>query len=116
VLGLACRGQVVLVGRGAHCILPRPSTLAVRVVAPERDRVAYMAQWLRLTEPEARERVEAQDRRRADFLLAHFGRRPDDLYQYDLVLNSSTLGEEVCAELIAHAVRARAAQAGAGRP
>jgi hypothetical protein len=52
-LELAARGQAVLIGRGAGHLLPRATTLHVRVVAPLHDRVAYVAQWLRLTTEEA---------------------------------------------------------------
>jgi cytidylate kinase len=69
-----------------------------------------MGQWLRLTEAEAAERVRLRDQRRAEFVETHFHRRPDDVHQYDLVLNSSLLGEELCADLIVRAARARAAQ------
>jgi cytidylate kinase len=112
VLALGAQGGVVLIGRGAGCILPADSTLNVRVVAPLADRIAYMGQWLRLTEAEAAERVRLRDQRRAEFIDTHFHRRPDDVHQYHLVLNSSFLGEELCAELIARAARERAEQFG----
>jgi hypothetical protein len=67
-----------------------------------------MSQWLRLSQEEATERVRLRDERRATFLNTHFHRQPGDIQQYDLVLNSGTLGEDVCAELIARAARARA--------
>ena len=76
-----------------------------------------MSQWLRLTLEQAAAQVELRDRRRADFLDTHFHRQPGDIYQYDLVLNSSLLGEELCAELIAQAARAKAdARQAAHRP
>ena len=116
VLALGAQGEAVLIGRGAGYILPHATTLHVRIVAPLPDRVAYMSQWLRLTVEEAAEKVRLRDERRAEFLATHFRRDPGDVHQYDLVLNSSLLGEEVCAELIAHAARTRAAQlAGAAR-
>lgn len=110
VLALAAQGQVVLLGRGANCILPPQTTLAVRVIAPLRDRIAYMAQWLRLTVEEATERVRLRDERRREFMANNFQRDAGEVHQYDLLLNSSLLGEEVCAELIVQAARARTAQ------
>jgi cytidylate kinase len=107
VLALGATGEVVLVGRGAGYLLPRASTLHVRVVAPLPDRIAYMSQWLRLTEDEAAEQVRLRDSRRAEFLSTHFHRQAADVYQYDLLLNSSLLGEDLCAELIAQAARAK---------
>jgi cytidylate kinase len=109
VLALGAEGEVVLIGRGAGCILPRESTLNVRIIAPLEDRVAYMSQWLRLTREEAAEQVRLRDTRRAEFLTTHFHRQPGQIHHYDLLLNSSFLGEDVCAELIAQAARAKLA-------
>jgi cytidylate kinase len=69
-----------------------------------------MGQWLRLTVEEATERVRLRDERRTEFVTNNFHRDPSEVHQYDVVLNSSLLGEDVCAELIAQAARARAAQ------
>ncbi len=110
VLALGAQGRVVLIGRGAGYILPRATTLNVRIIAPLEERIAYMAQWLRLTEEEAAQRVRLRDARRAEYLTTHFRRQTADVHQYDLILNSSLLGEDVCAELIAQAARAREAQ------
>ena len=100
---------MILLGRGAGCILPSRSTLNVRLVAPLAERVAYMSQWLRLTEEEAAEQVRKRDSRRAEFITTHFHRKPSDVHQYDMVLNTSLLGEERCAELIVQAARSKAA-------
>jgi len=97
----------VLIGRGTGCILPRETTLHVRIVAPLPQRIAYMSQWLRLTEEEAAERVRERDQRRAEYIATHFHRQASDVHQYDLVLNSSLLGEDVCADLIVQAARAK---------
>jgi len=110
VLSLGAQGQAVMIGRGACCVLPRETTLNVRIVAPLRERIAYMGQWLRLTVEEAAERVRSRDERRREFLANNFHRDANDMHQYDIVLNSSLLGEDVCAELIVRAARARAVQ------
>jgi cytidylate kinase len=107
ILALGAHGEVILLGRGAGCILPPRTTLHVRIMAPLPDRVAYMSQWLRLTIEEAAEQVRLRDTRRATFIATHFHRQPADIYQYDLLLNSSLLGEELCAEMIAQAARAK---------
>lgn len=109
ILALGAQGEAVLLGRGAGCVLPARSTLHVRLVAPLEDRIAYMSQWMRLTIEEATEQVRIRDERRAEFLATHFHRQPGDLYQYDLVLNTSLLGEEACADLIAQAARGKMA-------
>jgi cytidylate kinase len=109
VLALAAQGEAVLLGRGAGYILPRATTLHIRIIAPLEDRIAYMSQWLRLTMEEAAEQVRLRDRNRGEFLGVHFHRQPSDVYQYDLLLNSSLLGEELCVDLIAQAARAKLA-------
>jgi cytidylate kinase len=115
ILSLGASGELILVGRGAGCILPAASTLHVRVVAALADRVAYMAQWLRLTTEEAAQQVELRDNRRAQFIETHFHRRAGDIYQYDMVLNSTRVGEELAANLIVDAARARLESMGATR-
>jgi cytidylate kinase len=108
VLALAAQGEVVFVGRGAGFLLPPAATLHVRVVAPLADRVAAMSQWLRLTREEAAAQVKQRDRQREEFLDVHFRRRGDEPCRYDLLVNSSRLGEELAADLIAQAVRGKA--------
>lgn len=116
VLSLGTQGQVVLLGRGAGYILPRATTLHVRLIAPLQDRIAYMSQWMRLTHEEAAEQVRLRDSRRAEFIATHFHRKPGDVYQYDLLLNTSLLGEELSAELIVQAARAKEAALGFDSP
>jgi cytidylate kinase len=110
MLSLGSQGGVVLIGRGAGYILPRSVMLHVRVIAPMEDRIAFMSQWLRLTVAEATERVHLRDQRRAEFISTHFHRKPEDAHQFDLILNSSQLGEDLCAELITQAAKGQAAR------
>lgn len=109
VLTLGAEGNVVLLGRGAGCILPPETTLHVRIVAPQADRIAYMSQWMRLTTEQAAQQVRLRDGQRAEFIATHFHRQPGDVYQYDLLLNSSLLGEDRCADLIVQAAKAKMA-------
>lgn len=109
VLALAAQGEAVLIGRGAGFILPRDSTLHVRMIAPLEHRIGYMSEWLRLTRDEAADKVRLSDSRRNEYINTHFHRNPDDVHQYDMLLNASFLGEDLCAGLIAQAARARSA-------
>jgi hypothetical protein len=108
ILMLAAKGEAIFVGRGAGFMLPRESTLHVRVTAPLADRVAYFSQWLRLTREEAAEQVRLRTQNRDAFQEACF-RLPTDGILYDLMLNSSALGEELCADLIVLALRSKRA-------
>lgn len=116
VLELGAKGHVLLVGHGAGYLLPAASTLHVRIVGPLSERIRYMSQWLRLPADKAADQVRARDSQRAEFLAECFPRQPKDQYAYDLILNSSSLGEEACAELIATAARAKAARLEATEP
>jgi hypothetical protein len=107
ILALGTTGRVVLIGRGAGYVLPRETTLHVRVVAPIADRVAYLAQWLRLTIDEAAEQVRVRDSRRQEFLSTHFHQRSSEPHQFDMVLNSTSLGEELCVNLILQAAKVK---------
>jgi cytidylate kinase len=97
----------VIVGRGAGFLLPAETTVHVRVVAPLESRVAYLAQELRLTRPEAAEEVRARDERRANFLDRILALNLSDLTAYDAVVNSDRLGAEGAAQFIGWAVRTK---------
>jgi cytidylate kinase len=107
ILALGAQGEVVFVGRGAGFLLPPATTLHVRVVAPLADRITAMSQWLRLTREEAADQVRQRDRRREEFLGTHLNRPGEATCCYDLLLNSSRLGEELTADLIAQAARGK---------
>lgn len=110
VLALGTKGEAVILGRGAGCILSREATLRIRLIAPLAERIASMAQFQRLTPEQAAEVVCTNDRQRAEFMQAHFFRRPDDVYQYDMVLNPSFLGVEAATQAIAAAAQAKNAR------
>jgi hypothetical protein len=103
VFGLAAAGNVVFLGRGAGWILPRESTLHVRIVAPEADRIAFLSQGLRMPLEDAARQLRHDDTRRRTFLEGCLHAAPDDPHAYDLVLNSGMLGEDLCVELILRA-------------
>ena len=107
LLAVAAGGDAVIVGRGAGHLLPVETTVHVRVTAPFEDRVSYAAQHLRLTRDEAAAEVRSRDDRRARFLARTVGRDPSDLTAYDVVVNTSRLGVEGAAQVVAAAVRAK---------
>lgn len=109
ILALGVKGEAVILGRGAGCLLPADSTLYVRVIAPTEDRIAFLAQLERLTPEQAAEQVVKRDERRARFVSEHFGHSPSDLNQFDLLVNSSRLGEEQATRLVVAAAKQKAA-------
>lgn len=105
LLSLAAHGNCIVVGRGAAHILPRETTLRVRLVAPREDRIAVLRQRYRLSPEEAARRIEVVDEERRRFVREHFRQDPDEPENYDLVLNASRYTTRECAELIEEALR-----------
>jgi cytidylate kinase len=97
---LAAKGECVILGRGAAQVLPAESTLRVRLVGPVEDRIAVMRERLGVGRDEAERRVAQTDRERGRFVWDHFHRDPSNPSNYDLILNTTRLGVEACADLI----------------
>lgn len=116
VLAIGIHGEAVIVGRGAGCILPRDRSINVRIIARDADRVAYLSQLERLTPQEADRYMRETDQQRSKFVRDYFHRDACDPHEYDITLDSSTLGEETCAELIVAGVRGRQAFARQQQP
>lgn len=105
VLALGIHGECVIVGRGAALILPAETTLRVRLVAPEKERIAMLRRRLSLSEEEAARRVRTIDRERNDFVRNHFQKDPTDATRYDLTLNASRLSVAAAAAVIVETLR-----------
>ncbi len=88
VLALGVNGECVIVGRGAAFILPKATTLRVRLVGTVQDRILVLARRLSISEREAARRVRSLDRERTDFVRDHFLKDPTDPRNFDLVLNA----------------------------
>jgi hypothetical protein len=102
---LGAIGGNVLMGKGCVLALPAESTVRVRLIAPEADRIAYVAQWERYTPIAAQAHIREREESRRNFHVEKFGVDPDPAWHYDMVLNTSELGVEACAQLIVAAVR-----------
>jgi hypothetical protein len=102
---LGAIGGNVLMGKGCVLALPAESTVRVWLVAPEDDRIAYIAQWERFTHAQALTHVREREQARRNFHLEKFGLDPDSACRYDMTLNTSELGVEACAQLIVAAVK-----------
>jgi cytidylate kinase len=109
VLAIGLCGEAIIVGRGAACIMPRDRAINVRVIAKDSDRIGFLSQIERLTPQEAERYMRDTDEQRRQFVRDYFHRNNEDVHEYDLVLDSSALGEECCADLIVGALRGREA-------
>lgn len=99
-------GQSVLVGRGAGFLLPRETTLSVRIIAPLRARSLRLAERMGVSVRTARRAAKDLDARRASFDRTMHRMSSSDPHNYDIVLDSHSLGLEIAAEVIFRAVDA----------
>ena len=91
----------VIVGRGAgHVLKGRPGVLNVLVHAPEAWRIERVAQHTGVTAAKAKDAVKESDRQRASFVRTLTGTDWTDARQYDLAIDTSTLGIDQATEMI----------------
>lgn len=101
-------GDVVMVGRGAQAYLAEHgATLHVLIVAPREARIQAALDRLGISRKEAERSVDEIDEGRRRYVKTHYGREWGHPANYDLCLNSATLGYRGCADLIVAAVRGR---------
>lgn len=100
---IAQAGRVVIIGRGAACVIA--GALRIRVIAPFDQRVARIGHLRQLDEQEARHTVLEADHAQEAFLRGFFNCDPSDVHLYDLVINTAGLTLEQGAELITTRLR-----------
>jgi hypothetical protein len=104
---LSQRGSAVILGRGSPFVLPAERTLRLLVVAPDDVRVERTATARGLELDAARRALAGEDEERRRFLRYHFDVDPDDPSQYDLVVNTGTLGMAAASDLVLRAFEER---------
>ena len=101
VLGtLSKRGLSVILGRGAAYALPPESTLRVLVVESKTGRVERLCKAKGLAPKDASIRIDYEQRQRCHFVRHHFQREADDASNFDLVVNTESLGVTAAARLV----------------
>jgi cytidylate kinase len=103
VLEVAARGNVVLRGWGATCLLRAvPHVVCVRVTRPFAQRVAWLQERLGNDDLAfVEDEIRRSDRSHAARMQAQFGVAWGDPLLYDLVLNTDRVSVETCALQIA---------------
>jgi len=97
----AARGNCVIVGRGAQCLLQRNSDVFhVFIYAPLHLRAGRVQARMNCSDPH--ETVREMEKRRAEYVRSRFGCDWRDPHLYDLMI-SSKLGEEIVVSTILHA-------------
>ena len=108
VLDVAARGNVVLRGWGATCLLrPVPHVVCVRITRPF-EQARRVAAWSTSSTDDvgfAEDEIRRSDRAHAARMNAQFGVTWGDPLLYDLVLNTDRVSVESCAQQIAALAR-----------
>ncbi|SDY70359.1 BON domain-containing protein [Variovorax sp. YR634] len=102
LFALADRGNVVLRGWGATCLLrPVPHVVCVRITRSLKKRVEWLMSDLETDDAEfAEAEIRRSDQAHAARMHAQFGVTWGDPVLYDLVLNTDRLSVESCVEQI----------------
>ena len=87
-------------------MLPRETTLSVRIIAPLRVRALRLAERMGVSVRTARRAARDLDRRRAQFDRTMHRMNSADPHNFDMVLDSHSLSLEITAEVIVRAVEA----------
>lgn len=102
---LANTGNVILVGRGAHCVAGRmTNAFHVRLVCPLEKRVERVIESYQVNATEARRLIEVKDRERREYVQRYFDRDIEDPLDYHLVINTGSLSDDEVATIVAGAV------------
>src|SRR5687768_90874 len=98
---IAQQHPAVIVGRGAgHVLKGRPGVVHVLLHAPEAWRIERVAQHTGVPAAKARDAVRESDRQRASYLRSLTGTDWTDARQFDLAIDTSTVGIEAATDLV----------------
>jgi cytidylate kinase len=100
VLLAAQHESTVFVGRGVQFILPRDRGVAVRLVAPRKQRVECITAQRQCSPKEAERFIDETDSGREHFVRRYFHRDVADSHLYDLVINLEHVPREAAVDLI----------------
>ncbi len=102
---LAKTESFIVVGKAANYVLrDLPNVVSVSIHAPFNDCVKTIMARSGMTEKEAAQAVRRTDRYRSDYHKHYTGQPWKEAINYDLCLNSSSLGWDTCAEIIKQCV------------
>lgn len=95
----------VLVGRCGNYILENEGCFRVFIYGSKEERIKRAVEEYGIDSKKAESFLRKTDKRRETFYNSNSGRLWQDKEQYELCLNSSELGDELCAEIIVETFR-----------
>lgn len=107
IKGIATQESAVIVGRCADYVLrEHKPKLCVFIYTNIKARAERVAKRNEISESEAFDRISKTDRRRANYYNFYTGKKWGEITNYDLALDSSVLGVEGTAKIIADVAKA----------
>ena len=98
--------DAVISGRGGQCILhDKKNCLHVRIVAPLEDRIERAIKVKSVDPKKAKKIVEEIDKKRHAYIKHYYDENCKDSKLYHIIINSSKVGLDRCAEWIAELAR-----------
>lgn len=95
------QNSCIILGRCASEILKdQPNVFNVYVCADKEDRIHRIMNKENLTYEAAKEMLEENDRKRADYYNEHTGKVWGDVTNYHMILDTTKLGIENCADIL----------------
>ena len=107
ILTIGTKGRAVIIGRGAHLLLPVEKSFRVRVIAPLEMRIQRLAAGSGMEPANAEALIAETDKQRAQFIQENFQQMDFQPLLYDLVINTGRIALETAAELVMRAVEAK---------
>jgi len=92
IVTIGKHGRAIIVGRGANFILPPDECIKVRIISPQHMRIQNVAKTFNISENEAKRRVIRTESDRRAFVRKYFNAEIADPVNYDIVINTGTLG------------------------
>jgi cytidylate kinase len=100
IAAIGKHGNVIVVGRGAHLILPKEDTFKLRFIAPIETRILRIMENRKLDAQTAEQFIIKRDMERRGFIKKYFHADIADPAYYDMVINTDTVGIEGAIEAV----------------
>lgn len=98
---LAQKESYIVIGRCADFVLKNTTkTIRVFICADKNDRINTESERLVLSKKEAEARIDKVDKKRAEHYKYFTGKDRNDMTNYDICLNTSTMSYEKCADVV----------------
>jgi cytidylate kinase len=104
LLDVPDHGGGVIVGRGAHLVIPQRRAFRVRICGSASVCADRLQEQEGLSHESARDTVQEINRERADFIRERYGHDPADLSAFDLVVNTDRLEQQAAVRIILYAM------------